>query len=222
MKTIYHLTIVKFWSTSFSTILFFAFFLLACQSQKNIVRSKDGKLSIDKSVVINDLKSIIDTNSELTVDEKKVLLNAIIDHDFQDTQLDSLVALAENALYSGQENQENAVSTEVVDISTEVPRKNIDAILQEKLTSQFGAITKLESNDESEEIIIETLTYFESKESPVLIILREIEGKTFYDRPTTIEKYLYYLKDLKKNRHQIEKLDFDANEKINKMILANR
>ncbi len=195
--------------------------MVGCQSQKNLVKSKDGKLSVDKEVVIKDLNSIIDTNSELTIEEKKALLDAIKDHGFQDPQLDSLVAVAENSLYFTDDQPINNTASVVADIDSSDNNSEDESITQDVLNSYFSSIINLSAGEESEEIINETLSYFESNESPVLIILQEVDGKVFYDRPTTIEKYLYYLKDMKKNSHQIQKLNFSDNEKVNKMILAN-
>ncbi len=219
MEKFYSFNLNGLISKNYIQICLIVIVLAGCQSQKNLVKSKDGKLSVDKEVVIKDLNSIIDTESELTIEEKKALLDAIKDHGFQDTELDSLVAVAENSLYFTESTSvEIPKSTEAATETT----SSVDAsVTQDVLNSYFSSIINLSENDDSEEIITETLSYFESSESPVLIILQEVDGKVFYDRPTTIEKYLYYLKDMKKSSHQIQKLNFSDNEKINKMILAN-
>ncbi len=194
--------------------------MLGCKSQQNMVKSKDGKLSVDKETVVRDLTNIIDPESELTSEEKAALLKAIKDHGFQDAQVDSLIIEAENALYSTAQNTAATQSEEpvaTVDEDVKDPLVELEGLL----TDQFKALANPMPAADSEDIISETLTYFESNDSPVLIILQKLDGKTFYDRPTTIEKYLYYLKDLKKDSHQIEEVNLNTNDKINKLILAS-
>ena len=198
--------------------LLLAIIIAGCQTQRNVVKSKDGKLSVDKETIIKDLTSIIDPDSELTTEEKTALLQAIKDHGFQDAQVDSLISVAENSMNS-------------IALEKEVPQKSpttaVEGLskndqLEDILTDQFNALINPGADDSSDDIILETLNYFESNDAPVLIILQELNGKIFYDRPTTIEKYLYYLKDLKKNYHQIQEMNLNNNEKINKLILASK
>ncbi len=44
-------------------------------------------------------------------------------------------------------------------------------------------------------------------------------GKPSYDEPTTIEKYLNYLKDTKNNKAKVEEVVYDANGKIKELVL---
>ncbi|MDN5216761.1 hypothetical protein QQ020_32120 [Fulvivirgaceae bacterium BMA12] len=194
--------------------------MLGCKSQQNVVKSKDGKLSVDKETVIRDLNNIIDPESELTNEEKTALLKAIKDHGFQDAQVDSLIIEAENALYATAQNTTATEYEEPADATVE-DEKDPLVELEDLLTDQFKALANPMPAVDSEDIISETLNYFESNDSPVLIILQKLDGKTFYDRPTTIEKYLYYLKDLKRESHQIEEVNLNTNDKINKLILAS-
>ena len=199
------------------SLLVLIILVVGCQSQRNVVKSQDGKLSVDKETVIKDLNGIIDPESELTSEEKTALLKAIKDHGFQDAQVDSLIIVAENALMatSGKApppQGPRAVAGESKDLSAE---------LENVLIGKFNALTDPDEADDSNDIILETLAYFESNDSPVLIILQKLNGKVFYDRPTTIEQYLYYLKDLKKNHHEIEEMNLNNNDKIDKLILAS-
>lgn len=202
----------------FVMLLSLAIIIGGCQSQRNVVKSQDGKLSVDKETVINDLTNIIDPESELTSEEKTALLKAIKDHGFQDAQVDSLILVAENTLSSTASE-----TAPVPDSGAQMTEKpDLNAELENVLTDQFNALINPAEDDNSNDIILETLAYFESNDSPVLIILQKLNGKVFYDRPTTIEKYLYYLKDLKKNYHMIEEMNLNNNDKIDKLILASK
>jgi len=54
----------------------------------------------------------------------------------------------------------------------------------------------------------------------VLIIIAQSGGITDYDEPTTIQKYLNYLKDQKKKADTIENIVFDDAGKIKELELT--
>ncbi len=64
------------------------------------------------------------------------------------------------------------------------------------------------------------LEYFANEDVPVLIKISEAEGEAQYDKPTTIRKYLEYLKDQSKNLNYIEKISFDNNNQVTELVLA--
>lgn len=70
--------------------------------------------------------------------------------------------------------------------------------------------------------IEEALRYFSSPDVPVLIIVYIDSEITDYDKPTTIRKYLEYLKDQGKNPNDIHNVKFDANGKINELELIKK
>ena len=57
---------------------------------------------------------------------------------------------------------------------------------------------------------------------PVLIIISQSAGFNDYDRPTTIEKYLNYLKDQKVSRNSVHEIKYNANGKINELELIKK
>lgn len=70
--------------------------------------------------------------------------------------------------------------------------------------------------------IQKTLTLFESGQTPVLIIIA-IEGTIIdYDKPTTIEAYLNYLKDQKINRNSIKEIEKTTLGKIKLLTLIKK
>lgn len=70
--------------------------------------------------------------------------------------------------------------------------------------------------------IQKALTQFESPQTPVLIIIA-IEGTIIdYDKPTTIEAYLNYLKDQKINRNAIKEVEKNALGKIKLLTLIKK
>ncbi|HAN78560.1 MAG TPA: hypothetical protein DCQ31_12755 [Bacteroidales bacterium] len=63
-------------------------------------------------------------------------------------------------------------------------------------------------------MIAEALTYFTSPDADVLIILGTFGNEVDYDKPTTIKKYLEYVKDQKVHRNKIVKIEKAEGEKI--------
>ena len=71
-------------------------------------------------------------------------------------------------------------------------------------------------------LINETLQLFSSNDVPVLIIISQAGGFNDYDRPTTIENYLNYVKDQKVNRNGVSDLKFNDAGKITEVELIKR
>ena len=67
--------------------------------------------------------------------------------------------------------------------------------------------------------IEEALSMFSSPDAPLLIVFYEANGKASYDQPTTIEKYLNYLKDTGNASAQVEEIVKDSNGKIKEIVL---
>ena len=59
----------------------------------------------------------------------------------------------------------------------------------------MAAISNARSTEEANRKIQETLQLFSSSDAPVLIVISEENGNKDYDRPSTIKRYLDYLKD---------------------------
>ena len=88
-----------------------------------------------------------------------------------------------------------------------------------QLNDYFDAIANASSTSAANVSISEALSMFASPETPVLIVISEEAGQKDYDKPTTIKKYLEYLKDQKKNMNKISDLKFDSSGKITEVEL---
>ncbi len=68
-----------------------------------------------------------------------------------------------------------------------------------------------------------SLSLYASKDVPVLIILSVYgDNQKDYDRPTYIEKYLNYLKDVKSYNKEIDNLKYDDMGKIIEIELIKK
>lgn len=88
-----------------------------------------------------------------------------------------------------------------------------------RLHNYFDAIANAGSPASANASISEALAMFSSPDAPVLIVISEEDGKKDYDKPTTIKKYMEYLKDQKKNMNKISNLQFDGSGKITEVEL---
>ncbi|MEM6737072.1 MAG: nucleoid-structuring protein H-NS [Bacteroidota bacterium] len=90
---------------------------------------------------------------------------------------------------------------------------------EQTLNDYFNAIANASSTSSANSSITEALTLFSSPDAPLLIVFYEANGKASYDEPTTIEKYLNYLKDTKNNSAQVDEIVTDGDGKIKEIVL---
>lgn len=91
-----------------------------------------------------------------------------------------------------------------------------------KLEQYFNSIGSAGSAASANSSIQEALRLFSSADTPVLIVISESGGQKDYDRPTTINDYLNYLKDQKKRADKIGNLQFDSSGKITEVELIKQ
>lgn len=90
---------------------------------------------------------------------------------------------------------------------------------EQLLSNYFRAIASAPSTASANASIDEALGMFGTTEAPVLIVIYRAGGQPDYDEPTTIVKYLNYLKDTKNNKAQVEEVVYDTNGKIKELVL---
>ncbi len=81
--------------------------------------------------------------------------------------------------------------------------RSAEEIAVEKLENNFTSIASSSNVASADKTIQEVLSMFSNQETPILIVIHEEGGVKDYDEPTTIKKYLEYLKDTKKNLNYI-------------------
>ena len=91
-----------------------------------------------------------------------------------------------------------------------------------KLESYFTSIANAPTLTSANNSIREAESMFNSSDAPVLIIFYAAGGKAEYDEPTTINKYLHYLKDTKKSINRVEDYTLDSDGKIKELVLFRK
>lgn len=90
---------------------------------------------------------------------------------------------------------------------------------EQQLDNYFSATATAPTTAAANATIQEAMTMFSSSEAVVLIVIYNGGGNPSYDAPTTIGKYLNYLKDTKNHNTEIEEMVYDSNGKIKELIL---
>ncbi|WP_103922878.1 nucleoid-structuring protein H-NS [Algoriphagus boritolerans] len=102
------------------------------------------------------------------------------------------------------------------------PTRSAEEIAAEKLENYFNSVAAAGNASMANQSIQETLAMFSNQETPVLIVIHEENGIKDYDEPTTIKKYLEYLKDTKKNLNYISDIRMDAGGKVSELELRRK
>ncbi|GGF31617.1 hypothetical protein GCM10011339_19820 [Echinicola rosea] len=102
------------------------------------------------------------------------------------------------------------------------PEPTAEEVAVGKLEGYFSNIATASSVQSANSSIQEALSMFSNQNTPVLIVIHEENGIKDYDEPTTIAKYLNYLKDTKKNLNFISDVRLDGSGKITELELRRR
>jgi hypothetical protein len=100
--------------------------------------------------------------------------------------------------------------------------RSAEEVAAEKLENYFNAVAAAGNANAANQTIQETLGMFSNQETPVLIVIHEENGVKDYDEPTTIKKYLDYLKDTKKNLNFISDIRMDGSGKVSELELRRK
>lgn len=101
-------------------------------------------------------------------------------------------------------------------------KRSAEEMAVENLENAFNGVANASSVNGADQSIQQALSMFSNQETPVLIVIHEENGIKDYDEPTTIKKYLDYLKDTKKNLNYISDIRLDANGKVSELELRRK
>ena len=164
---------------------------------------------------IKDLNAILDDETLWTLEEKEARVQTIKNWNLQNAEVDDLLFQVEKKLARerAQKNEEERLAAEEREHA-----QSTNVVLE----NNFRSIANAGSISQANRVINETLGMFESNNVPVLIIISQAGGFNDYDRPTTIENYLNYLKDQKISRNSVNDIKYNANGKISELELIKK
>lgn len=191
----------------------------SCKSKKKIAREKAAAeyvIKVDQAK--KDLTAIINGNTNWTSDQMTERIAKIKTYNIDDSEIKDLIIQAEQKV-------EEVRAAEMRQAEEERLRREEEAKIRAAqsefavIDNQLNGIAAAGSIDGANNQIQQTLTYFETSDIPVLIIISKSEGFNDYDRPTTISKFLNYLKDKKIYKYKVESVKRNSLGKITELEL---
>ena len=184
----------------------------SCKSKKRLAKeAAEAEYKSRVEQAVKDLNAILDDETLWTLEEKEARVQTIKDWNLQNAEVDDLLFQVEKKLA-----RERAQKEEEERNKQEAQAANVT------LERNFSSIARAGSVSQANRTINETLGLFESPNVPVLIIISQNVGFNDYDRPTTIEKYLNYLKDQKISPNKVHEIKYNSNGKINELELIKK
>ena len=188
----------------------------SCKSKKQLAKeAAEAEYKSKVEQAVQDLNAILNDETQWSLEEKEARVKTIKDWNLQNAEVDDLLIQAEKKLArerTQKEEEERRAAAE------REKAKTMDVMLNDS----FNGIIRAGSISQANRTINETLGLFESPNVPVLIIISQSQGVNDYDRPTTIENYLNYLKDQKKLTEKINNIKYNSNGKINELELIKK
>ncbi len=159
-----------------------------------------------------DLLSVINDQGSMTLEEKEEVVARIKDMNLQDAEIQNLIDRAEAAIAEERSATRNNPTTTAPSAgSGEVNASSVNNTLRDIARA---------SGSEANFKIQEAMSMFASPDTPVLIVISQSGDRVDYDEPTTIKKYLEYLKDTRNEPAAVKNLEFNANGKIKEVELS--
>ena len=209
--------------TTVIMILLAAFITLggttSCKSKKRLAReAAEAEYKARVAEATKDLTAILDDETMWTLEEKENRVQTIKDWNLQNAEVDDLLFQVEKKLA-----RERAQAEQKAEEERRAAEEAAKAKLPKNmLETNLGKIAAAGGTTQANNLINETLQLFESNNVPVLIIISQAGGFNDYDRPTTIENYLNYVKDQKVSRNRVANLKFNENGKITEVELIKK
>lgn len=193
-----------------------------CKSKKKLAAEREAAAFAAKvEKAKKDLNAIINGTSGWTLDKQRTRVEQIKGYNINDDEIKRLIGLAEKEIDYQQAEADRKAEEERLRKEEDARRKAAQS-KYESLDNEFNAIAKSTTIDAANEKINLSLDQFASPDVPILIIISQTGNMKDYDRPTTAEKFLNYLKDVKGYKYVVESVKYDDNGKIAELELLKK
>lgn len=188
----------------------------ACKSKKKLAQEAAAKEYADKVEKAKaELQSILDDNGTMPLAEMERRLNDIKSQNLNDPGVNALIKQVEDKI--AKEKARLKMLEEQKQLEKE--KKNVG---YGYINDYFIQIAYAKDVTTANNKIVEAMKLYAGKDVPVLIIISQADGITDYDKPTTIEKYLNFVKDQKKYTNDIFSVKFDSYGQITELELIKK
>ncbi len=195
-----------------------AFSTGGCKSKKKLAQeqaAKEYQEKVDKAIA--DLKAILNDDGTMPLSEKERRLADIKAQNLNDPTVNDLIRQVEDKI---------AAEREALRLKEEEEARKKEEASEAKsyqyVDEYFNNVANASSASEANAKISEALKLFASPDVPVLIIISREGGTVDYDKPTTISKYLNYLKDTKNYNNKVDNIKFDDYGQITVLELIKK
>ena len=210
------------------TLVFGTAAMTGCKKKKELAAAQAAeaaKLAEDIKEATAILQGILDDETLDHVDENYAKLQKVKDMNLQDPGVLALIIETQEKLAKDKEAYEAKMEQERIEAeklrAEEAARMKIEND-KKMLNQHFEALTGQKDYDKANNIINNTMPMFAGDDVPVLVIIAEENGEKDYDKPTTIRKYLDYLKDRKAYKAEVETIKYDESGKITELELRKK
>lgn len=193
-------------------LLLLAFVVLslpACKAKKEAAAKAAAEAEalqkkIDKARAT--LQEMLDSD-DMSSAEMEEKLNEIKSWNLDDPEVNRMIPLVEDKIEQVKVREEKEAQE----------RKKTES--KKKVIDNFSKISLASSATEANKYIDQTLALFESPDAPILLIIKITGDIVDYDRPTTAQRYLNYVKDQKTFASKIHSVEFNDNGEIIELVL---
>jgi len=190
----------------------------ACKSKKKLAQEAAAKEYADKvDKAKAELQSILDDNGTMPLAEMERRLNDIKSQNLNDPGVNALIKQVEDKI--AKEKARLKLLEEQKQLEKEKKKENVG---YGYINDYFIQIAYAKDVTTANNKIVEAMKLYAGKDVPVLIIISQADGITDYDKPTTIEKYLNFVKDQKKYTNDIFSVKFDSYGQITELELIKK
>ncbi len=207
-------------------VFFLAFLMMgglsSCKSIKKLARERAAAqyaANVEQSK--KDLTSMLNGTSTMTLDKQLKRFEVIKSYNIDDPEVKDLIAKVTDKLQN-EKSKIDRIAEEKRLQEEEAAKQKAEQLKFSALNATFQKIAEAPSYDVADQKIAQTLTLFSTSETPVLIIISQNQGFNDYDRPTTIARFLNFLKDMKAYHYQVSSVKRDAQGKITELELINK
>jgi len=196
----------------------------SCKSSKKAQKKKAAMELAEKTAKAKaDLIAIIGDDGKMTLEEKEFKLASIKRMNLQDEEVKALIAQAEEKIAGERATLERKKEEERLQREREARERELrEGDQYRDLNLKMDAVANAGDVATANQKIREVLTDFRNDDVPLLILISSEGDIKDYDRPTTIRKYLEFIKDQKKSLNKVLNVVYDSNGKIKEIELIKK
>lgn len=196
----------------------------SCKSSKKAAKKKAAMELAEKTAKAkSDLLAIINDDGKMTLEEKEFKLATIKRMNLEDQEVKDLITRAEELLSAERAAVERRKEEERLQKEKEARERELREGGQYRaINMALDAVANAGDVSSANIKIREALGAFANDDVPVLILISSDGDMKDYDKPTTIKKYLEFIKDQKKSLNKVLNAVMDSNGKIKELELIKK